>query len=232
LSGERGASGPWDQPEIGTAVGAASRDPLFSILRVVGPGHQIWPALVDSYDLRERDPSVFAEIVERIRNSGRKDFLPAPKVFLCYAREDARRAREVHSCLAGDGVETWFDEESLLVGLNWENEIARAIESCDFFAMCLSKASSSKTGFVQKEIRLAIREFQRRPPGAAYLLPIRVEKFEIPSIKLDDVTTLSQIQWIDMFVGDRFSYTRLQEAIWRLWNLKNRPAWPQLWPSN
>ncbi len=120
-----------------------------------------------------------------------------PKVFLCHAKEDDPKVRSLYFRLRDFAIDPWYDKEKLTVGDRWEQEILQAIENTDFFAMCLSPRSVKKTGFIQREIKLAVKEYQRRPQQSAYLLPVRLEPCEVPSIKFDDVTTLSDFQWID-----------------------------------
>ncbi len=51
-----------------------------------------------------------------------------PKVFISYARADRDSARKVFTNLnAADGIEPWFDMESLLPGMKWKPAIRKAI---------------------------------------------------------------------------------------------------------
>jgi hypothetical protein len=46
------------------------------------------------------------------------------RIFLCHASEDKAQVREVYRRLAAiQGFEPWLDEENLLPGQIWENEI-------------------------------------------------------------------------------------------------------------
>ena len=57
---------------------------------------------------------------------------------------------------------------------------------------CLSKASVTKTGFVQKELKTALDAADRQPEGIAFLIPVRLEECEVPQ-------RLSRWQWVDLF---------------------------------
>lgn len=140
-----------------------------------------------------------------------------PKVFLCHAMEDSKRVEDLSNLLQDEGLDPWFDKEDLLIGDRWEDEIYKAIEKSDFFAICLSKTSVNKTGFIQKEIRTAVNEYQRRPQDVAYLIPLKLETCDIPKIKLDSNTRLTDLQWIDVFENDINAVKRLAIGIWKQW---------------
>lgn len=45
------------------------------------------------------------------------------RAFLCHAREDKPAVRALYQRLSRDGIEPWLDEEDLLPGMDWEQEI-------------------------------------------------------------------------------------------------------------
>lgn len=49
------------------------------------------------------------------------------KVFLCHARNDQIRVRDLYNRLTKDGVDVWLDKVSLLPGQAWEYEIRKAV---------------------------------------------------------------------------------------------------------
>lgn len=167
-------------------------------------------------DLREWDDFTLQRLV-----AGIKGAIPekpkTPRVFLCHAKEDSKQVEELYYLLQDEGLDPWFDKENLVVGDRWEDEIYQAIEKSDFFAICLSKTSVNKTGFIQKEIRTAVNEYQRRPQGVAYLLPVKLENCEVPEIKLDSNTRLADLQWIDVFKSDFSAVKKLSTGIWKQW---------------
>lgn len=86
-----------------------------------------------------------------------------PKVFLCHAKEDDAKVERLFFQLRDYDIDPWYDKEKLTIGDRWEQEIIEAIENTDFFAICVSSRSVKKEGFIQREIKLAIKEYQRRP---------------------------------------------------------------------
>jgi hypothetical protein len=101
-------------------------------------------------------------------------------VFLCHSSGDKERVRQLYHQLTADGVRCWFDEEDLLPGQDWESEISKAIRRSRFVLACISNSSISKSGFVQKELRLALDVAGEQPDGSTFLIPVRLEQCEIP----------------------------------------------------
>lgn len=111
--------------------------------------------------------------------------LVGTKVFVSYAHEDEQVVRLLCDSLIAVGCEPWVDFHSLLPGQNWKREIIKAIKHCEFFVLCLSKHSCSKTGFVQKEIREALEMLQMVPDGKIFLIPMRLDDCAIPESLAD-----------------------------------------------
>ena len=146
------------------------------------------------------------------------------KVFLCHGSEDKPAVRRLHEALTRDGFSPWMDEKDLLPGQDWEYEIRRTVRQVDVFLVCLSASSASRKGFAQKEIRIALDEAELLPAGEIYIIPARLESFELPE-------RLSQWHFVDLFESD--GYAKLLRAL----RLKNKrpghataPA-PALGPS-
>jgi len=127
-----------------------------------------------------------------------------PLVFLCHSSGDKEQVRALYRTLNADGIECWFDEEDLLPGQDWGYEIGRAIKRSKFVLACVSKASITKSGYVQKELKKALDVADEQPEGVAFLIPVRLEECEIPD-------RLSQWQWVDLFVDG--GYQRLLRVL-------------------
>jgi hypothetical protein len=126
------------------------------------------------------------------------------KVFLCHSSNDKPTVRDLHRRLLQDGVQPWLDEIDLLPGQDWEHEIKKAVRDSDVVAACLSKGSVSKTGYVQKEIRIALDAADLRPEGQIYIIPARLEECTVPD-------RLSKWQWVDLFHPN--GYDKLLKAL-------------------
>ena len=101
-------------------------------------------------------------------------------VFISYAREDAELARRLYQDLRKAGLNPWLDEESILPGQDWENEIRTAIRSSRYFIPLFSSISIKKRGYVQKEFKFALDVFKEFPPSSIFAIPVRLDDCKIP----------------------------------------------------
>ena len=117
---------------------------------------------------------------------------PIGKVFLSYARQDLSIARKLYNELRKQNIDVWFDQEDLLPGTRWEEEIRSVIKSSSFFLAVLSQASVNKKGTVQKELKLGLDVLREMPPHAVYLIPVKIDDC-VPSYD-----ELFKLQWCDL----------------------------------
>jgi hypothetical protein len=134
----------------------------------------------------------------------REIVLPVFTVFLCHAREDAKVVEKVSKRLWEHGFVTWFDKKDLLPGDDWEQRIREAIQSSDYFLVFLSSQSCTKTGFVQKEMRLAFELRELMPDGKRFIIPVLIDDCIPPS-------RFGAIQWVRM--AEKDWYERLVRAL-------------------
>ena len=102
------------------------------------------------------------------------------KVFLCHAHADKPRVRMLYRRLQKAGMDPWLDEKGLLAGQDWATEIPRQIRCSHAVIVCLSPESVTKTGFVQKEIKIALDFADEHPEDAIFVMPYRIEDCPIP----------------------------------------------------
>lgn len=126
------------------------------------------------------------------------------RVFLCHSSSDKLAVRALYQQLKAAGVEPWFDEEDLVAGQDWEHEIRRAVRAAHAILVCLSRDSVSKTGFIQKEIRIALDVADEQPEGTIFIIPLKLEECDVPD-------RLSRWQWIN-YVEPR-GHERLLRAL-------------------
>jgi WD40 repeat protein len=122
-----------------------------------------------------------------IEESARQPPLPSLDVFISYSRADSDFARRINNALQVQGKTTWFDQESIAAGVDFEQEILRGIESADNFLFILSpEAVSSK--YCDKEV------------GYAAQLNKRFVTLLHHSLSAEEITLpepLAKIQWIN-----------------------------------
>jgi hypothetical protein len=116
-------------------------------------------------------------------------------IFLSYAKEDAEQVAKIYSDLKAALYQPWMDIHDIAGGQNWKFALQTAISTCDAAVLCLSTKSVSKTGYVQVELKEFLEQRKRRPEGAIYLIPVRLEPCPIP-------TELSDLHCIDLFTDD------------------------------
>lgn len=103
------------------------------------------------------------------------------KVVLAYASQDKDKALEIYKKLSVyEWIEPWIGAEELLGGDDWRLTIEQTIEEANVVLVCLSNISITKEGYVQREIHYALDISMEKPAGTTYLLPILLEKCEIP----------------------------------------------------
>jgi outer membrane protein assembly factor BamD (BamD/ComL family) len=121
----------------------------------------------------------------------------ALKVFLCHASGDKPQVWVLYKRLVVEGVDAWLDKEKLLPGQDWRVEIPRAVRESDVVVVCLSNKSITQEGYIQKEILFALDKKKKKPEGAIFLIPARLEDCIVPD-------RLSRWQWVDLFEEDGF----------------------------
>ena len=113
------------------------------------------------------------------------------RVFLCHSSGDKPAVRDLCRRLKSDGVEPWLDEERLLPGQDWRDEIPQALHNSDAVIVCLSRASVTKEGYLQKELKYALDVADEKPEGTIFIIPLKLEECEVPR-------RLSQWQWASL----------------------------------
>ncbi len=117
---------------------------------------------------------------------------------------DAQIVGQIVRFLNVAGFDTWFDLHELLPGQDWRFVIEREIAKARLLILCLSSSSVDRTGFFQKELRLALEQAELRPRGEVFILPIRLNPCPTPA----DIT---RWQVLDMFTKE--ATHKLLEAI-------------------
>lgn len=70
--------------------------------------------------------------------------------------------------------------------------------------VCLSEASISKEGYIQKEIRFALDKAEEKPEGTIFIIPLRLEECKVPN-------RLKKWQYVDLY--SKRGYEKLMKAI-------------------
>ena len=127
------------------------------------------------------------------------------QIFIAHANEDKPQVRELYTKLKQAGYKPWLDEEDLIPGLNWREEIPKALKSSDLFLACLSSTSIRKRGYIQREFKMAMEMLAEMPPGTIYLIPLKLDDCEIPELRQSEYgLNLRDLQWLDYWKPNGF----------------------------
>lgn len=122
-----------------------------------------------------------------------------PQVFISYVREDARYAEALFEYLASIGAAPWMDKRSIIASHDFRTSIATAIREADCFVAIITGNVSAGSGYVHKELRLALDTVAERPPGAAYLICLRVGGCQVPDLQIPELgLSLRHLHWVEI----------------------------------
>ncbi|MDW5313772.1 TIR domain-containing protein [Rhizobium sp. PL01] len=108
-------------------------------------------------------------------------------VFLSYTSADHEVVAEIADALSGRQIDVWMDKRRLKPGQNWDFEIRRALDRSVIIVVFVSHNSVKKTGYVQREIRLALDKAEEKLIDDIYLIPVLLnDDVQVPS-QLKDV---------------------------------------------
>ena len=102
------------------------------------------------------------------------------RIFLCHASEDKPQVREVYDRLKAAGFEPWMDEQDILAGELFDDAIETALETCEFVLVFLSSRSVTKRGYVQREFRRVMAQFEEMPEGFIHTIVVKLDDCETP----------------------------------------------------
>lgn len=143
--------------------------------------HQIYP-------IQDNEPEI-TEIFYRVDSNLKPDNTMNwnKVIFLAHASEDKPYVRKLYKELKDNGLEPWLDEENLMPGVRWDDKIKEAIKNARFFLACLSTHSVSKSGYIQKELRMALNELEQKASDVIYFIPALIEDVELPNINVGTI---------------------------------------------
>lgn len=134
-----------------------------------------------------------------------KSAADSPTVFLSYAKDDKESVNDIYLALKRSGLSPWMDKppnpyrsEGLGVGQKWEVVLKEKIKNSDYVMLCISQASLKKRGYVQNEMKQAMKEMASFPEDKEYILPVLLEQCVVPSLVVDNVDLLS-LQWFELY---------------------------------
>lgn len=124
-------------------------------------------------------------------------WLPVTMAFVSYAKEDVEKVTAISKDLSDNGILPWFDKDMLLPGDDWQNRIEQAIEEADYFLLFMSSQTIDRTGFKNRELKLALNQQSLRPGGKRFILPVLIDDCIPPR-------DLCKLNWVKMTDQDWF----------------------------
>jgi WD40 repeat protein/tetratricopeptide (TPR) repeat protein len=82
------------------------------------------------------------------------------EVFISYSRKDGDFARQLNLALQEAGKTTWFDQESISTGVDFEKEIFKGIASSDNFVFVISP-DAIQSDYCEREVNYAASQHKR-----------------------------------------------------------------------
>ncbi|NEQ49413.1 MAG: TIR domain-containing protein [Leptolyngbya sp. SIO3F4] len=122
-------------------------------------------------------------------------------VFVSYSRVDADFARRLNEALQVQGKRTWFDQESIATGADFQQEIYRGIENSDVFLFVLSPQSVASP-YCADEVEYA--ESLNKRMVTVLHRPVDTENVH---------PVLAKLQWLDFRDHDGDFQVNFQELL-------------------
>ncbi len=123
------------------------------------------------------------------------------EVFISYSRTDSDLARKINDALQSQGKSTWFDQESIDAGTDFQQEIYRGIENSDNFLFIISP-SSVNSPYCAAEVEYA----QQLNKRFVTILYRPVDSETLPP-------ALAKVQWIDFNQPGGDFYANFSELV-------------------
>ncbi len=122
-------------------------------------------------------------------------------VFISYSRSDSDFVRKLNEALQMQGKTTWFDQESIPSGSDFQQELYRGIQICDNFLFVISP-QSVHSPYCQDEVKY-VEELSKRIVTVVYQ--------PVPPSDLPE--SLSKVQWIDFNQHSGEFYANFNELV-------------------
>jgi hypothetical protein len=122
--------------------------------------------------------------------------------FISYSRSDQAFIRVFDGFLRDVGLNTWYDERCLLLGMKWKDVVEDEIPNSRTFITCMSAAGMQRTGYFHVEQKLAVDRALSIPPNKLFILPVTLGDCEIPRIfRQYHVVNLAEVGAIELLLA-------------------------------
>ena len=101
------------------------------------------------------------------------------KIFISHSSKDKKFARTLRDSFHSENIDTWFDEDDILVGDDFVESMEKGLKESDFIVIVLSPNFSTGP-WAKKEYRTALTE--QIDKGIIKILPIKHKESEPPAM--------------------------------------------------
>ena len=137
-----------------------------------------------------------------------------PKVFLSYVKENEPLVRILDQSLTDYGIDIVTDYRNILGGSNWKRGLRRLIENSGYFIVCFSSEfNARKRTVLWRELDHAIERAQDFSPNHNWIIPVRINECEVPSLEIRSREYLTDLHWIDLFPGGSKWYEGIESIV-------------------
>jgi uncharacterized protein (TIGR02145 family) len=144
------------------------------------------------------------------------------RIFLCHASEDGSHVEMIHQKLKSARLNPWIDKKDLPPARDWDAEIKKTLAAARLILIFLSKHLISKSGYVQREIEIALDTLRQMPPDSTFIIPVRLDECVIPE-------SLNRLAHFDLFKETDFD--KLAEHIKTVLGLFTDPRDGQIYKT-
>lgn len=140
--------------------------------------------------------------------------IKGPRVFISYAREDWKQAKDVYDYFINAKLNPWMDTPNLNPGDVWEKKVDEELEASHYFLVLLSeKVNKRSSGYVFKEINEALKNQDMLHPdkGGKYIIPVRLDGCKL-------LSTLKKHHQPSLDLTNNQSIENLTRFIWKDFN--------------
>lgn len=104
----------------------------------------------------------------------------ARRIFLCHSQRDEEEVRKLYHCLLREGFQPFMAEEHIGPGDRWLRKVRKEIFTSHFFLACVSSNWIDKDSYFYDELNIALGIDD--DPEDVYIVPVRLEKCELPRV--------------------------------------------------
>ncbi|MBS0662088.1 MAG: toll/interleukin-1 receptor domain-containing protein [Verrucomicrobia bacterium] len=102
--------------------------------------------------------------------------MPEHAVFISYAREDLPAVQQLKAGLDAAGLVTWFDQDRLESGDDYDRKIRQNIARCSYFVPIVSATTQRRLeAYFRREWSYAVDRTRAMADGAVFILPVCID---------------------------------------------------------